>query len=315
MERNVFKLKLFMVIQYIKIVICLACESGETFPLISVLLKKIFCAFFKNRGGFYRFLCRFVSSFKRLTMDSMKNRATVRTYADRPIEPSLLNELLGIACRSSNTGNMQLYSIVLTADAEKKKALSACHFHQPQVCGAPLVLTFCADLNRYKKWCEEYHLQAGVDNVQALTYASVDTVIAAQTFCVAAEEKGLGICYLGTTTYLADAIAEVLGLPPLVVPLVTISLGYPKEKPVQSERLPLRAIVHEESYQDYTSADIKALYAEKENLPENKQYVKINQKENLAQVFAEIRYTKKDNEAFSERFVRTLRQQGFLHDK
>ena len=122
-------------------------------------------------------------------MDSMKKRATVRAYSQQDISPELLDELLEIACRSSNTGNMQAYSIVVSRDPERKKALAACHFNQPQVVNAPVVLTFCADFNRFSKWCAQRNAQAGFNNVQALTYASIDAVIVAQTFCVAPRKK------------------------------------------------------------------------------------------------------------------------------
>ena len=52
-------------------------------------------------------------------------------------------------------------------------------------------------------------------------------------------------------------------------------------------------IVHEEFYHDYTPQDIDRLYAYKESLPENKQFILENNKETLAQVFTDVRYTKK----------------------
>ena len=206
---------------------------------------------------------------------------------------------------------MQAYSIVVSRDPERKKALAACHFNQPQVINAPVVLTFCADFNRFDKWCAQRNAISGFDNIQALTYASIDAVIAAQTFCVAAEDKGLGICYLGTTTYLASEIIDILELPPLVFPVTTISVGYPLEPPKQCERLPLEAVIHAERYQDYTAEDIDRLHFDKEQLPENQHFVEINHKENLAQVFAEIRYTKKDNEYFSHTLAAAVKRQGF----
>ena len=46
--------------------------------------------------------------------------------------------------------------------------------------------------------------------------ASMDTLLVAQTFCTLAEEAGLGICYLGTTTYNPQMIIDTLHLPELV---------------------------------------------------------------------------------------------------
>ena len=107
-------------------------------------------------------------------------------------------------------------------------------------------------------------------------------------------------------------IVRPLQLPELVFPLTTITVGYPDSIPAQVDRLPLEAAVHQETYHDYTSEDIDKLYAYKESLPENKQFIEENQKETLAQVFTDIRYTKKDNEFMSDNLLKVLRQQGFL---
>lgn len=246
-------------------------------------------------------------------LECMKNRRTIRKYTDQDIPESLLNELLEVACRASNTGNMQLYSVVVTRDQAQKEKLSPVHFNQPMIKTAPVVLTFCADANRFVKWAECRKAEAGFDNLQTFIASTIDAMLFAQSFCNAAEEKGLGICYLGTTAYNADKIIDLLSLPRLVVPIVTVTVGYPEEPlPEQVERLPLAAIVHEESYTDYTPAIIDAFYGEKEALEVNKQFVRENDKETLAQVFTDVRYTKKNNEYFSEVLFNVLKQQGFI---
>lgn len=246
-------------------------------------------------------------------IESMKNRRSIRKYTQQDIPNELLNELLETASRASNTGNMQLYSVVVTRDKENKEKLAPAHFNQPMITSAPVVLTFCADANRFVKWAEQRDAKAGFDNLQTFITAAIDAMLFAQSFCNAAEEKGLGICYLGTTTYNTDKIIEALSLPKLVVPITTITVGYPElPLPDQPERLPLEAVIHQESYKDYTAASIDALYKEKEELEVNRQFIKENNKETLAQVFTDIRYTKKNNEFFSEVLVKVLKEQGFM---
>ncbi|MDR3118671.1 MAG: NADPH-dependent oxidoreductase [Mediterranea sp.] len=245
-------------------------------------------------------------------MESMKNRRTVRKYLSKDISSELLNDLLETSFRSSTTGNMQLYSVVITRDPEMKEKLSPAHYHQPAIKTAPVVLTFCADFGRFTKWCEQRRAIPGYDNFQSFMNAFIDAVIAAQTFCTAAEEAGLGICYLGTTTYNPQMIIDILKLPKLVFPATTITVGYPDGIPGQADRLPLNGIIHDERYNDYTPADIDRIYAYKESLAENRRFIAENTKETLAQVFTDIRYTKKDNEALSENFMKALRQQGFI---
>lgn len=241
----------------------------------------------------------------------MKQRRTIRRYQEKDVTPALLNELMEIACRASTVGNMQTYSVVVTRDAAMKEKLSPAHFNQPMVKKAPVVLTFCVDLNRFSKWCEQRQAIPGYDNLQWFVTGAVDALLAAQTFCVAAEEKGLGICYLGTTTYNPNQIIDALQLPKLVFPITTITLGWPDELPEQVDRLPLEAILHQETYHDYSVEDIDRLYAYKESLPENLKFIAENNKETLAQVFTDVRYKKADSELFSEILLETLKKQGF----
>jgi len=245
-------------------------------------------------------------------MDFLNQRRTIRKYTDKPIDSELMNRLLTAACRASNTGNMQAYSIVLTTDADIKKQLAPTHFNQPMTTQAPAVLTFCADFNRFTKWCAQRNADAGYDNFQSFIASAVDAIIAAQTFCVAAESEGLGICYLGTATYNAGEIIDILKLPKLVVPVTAVTVGYPAETPDLTDRLPLRAVVHQETYQDFSADDIDCLYSEKENSDFYKKFIAEHNKETLAQVFTDVRYTRKNNEFFSEKFVAVLKRQGFL---
>lgn len=245
------------------------------------------------------------------TLDLLRNRRTIRKYNDTPIGEELLSELLEVAFRAPTTGGMQLYSVVVTRDNEMKQKLAPTHFNQPTVTSAPVVLTFCADYNRFVKWCEASDAQPGYDNFASFTTAMIDTLLVAQQFNTAAELRGLGCCYLGTTTYNAPQIAEILNLPRLVVPVTTLTVGFPADMPQQVERLPLEAIVHHEQYKDYTTDDIHRLYAEKEALPANKRFVEENGKATLAQVFTDVRYTKKDNEYFSRIWADFIASQGF----
>ena len=72
------------------------------------------------------------------------------------------------------------------------------------------------------------------------------------------------------------------------------------------------AFLHNETYHVYSAKDIDKYYSYKEALDENKEFVKVNGKETLAQIFTDIRYTKKDNELMSASMLETLRNQGFM---
>lgn len=245
-------------------------------------------------------------------MNSMKHRKTIRKYSDRPIPDDVMNELLETACRASTMGGMQLYSIIVTKDEETKKELSPLHFNQPMVMNAPAVLTFCADYHRFTRWCGLKNADAGYDNFESFYNAMIDALLAAQTFCNAAEEKGLGICFLGTTSYNPNEIIDVLHLPELVFPVTTITVGYPAEDPALQDRLPLQGVVHRDRYSDYTDEEIEDIYRYKESLEVNKGFVAENHKENLAQVFTDVRYRRDDNERSSQEMLKALKRQKFI---
>ena len=42
-----------------------------------------------------------------------------------------------------------------------KAQLAPAHFNQPMVTSAPVVLTFCADFNRFSKWCRQRKAEPG----------------------------------------------------------------------------------------------------------------------------------------------------------
>lgn len=245
-------------------------------------------------------------------MKNLTTRRTIRKYSEKEVSEQLLNRLMTEAARTQTMGNLQLYSVVVTRSAEMKQRLAPAHFNQPMVTEAPVVLTICADFNRTSVWARNRKAEPGYDNFLSFQNAAIDALLYTQTLCNLMDEEGLGYCYLGTTVYMPQLIIDTLRLPQLVMPVATLTVGWPAEQPPLSDRLPTESFVHSETYHDYTPDDIDRYYTEKEQLPENLHFCEINQKETLAQIFTDIRYTKRDNEAMSKGFIEALRHQGFL---
>jgi nitroreductase len=245
--------------------------------------------------------------------DTLLNHRSIRKYKQDPIPNTILDYILEAGTRASTTGNMQLYSIIVTTDDDMKEKLSPCHFNQAMIKEAPVTLTFCADFNRFNLWCEQRKAEPGYDNFLSFFTAAIDALLVAQNVCVAAEDAGLGICYLGTTTYMAGKIIDILDLPRGVVPVTTVTLGYPDEWPELTDRLPLKAVVHREKYQNYSEVDIDEHYREKEFMVSYQAFIKEHDKETLAQVFTDVRYKKDDNILFSKSLLDILARQGFMN--
>ena len=247
------------------------------------------------------------------TLNTIFNHVSVREYLDRKVDDETLNLILKAACSGSTMGNMQLFSIIVTRDEEMKKKLAPLHFNQPMATQAPLILTFCADFRRFNRYCEFRDAETeAYSNLQSYHWAVIDALIAAQNACVAAESLGLGFCWLGTITYNVDKFIEVLDLPKHVVPVACIPMGYPVAKPALTQKLPVEAMVHYETYQDYDKENIDRLYAEKEASEETQQLLRENDLPNLAQIFTQKRYTKADNEHFAKVLLDALKKQGFM---
>ena len=245
-------------------------------------------------------------------MKNLTTRRTIRQYSKQEVSEELLNRLMTEAARTQTMGNLQLYSVVVTRSQEMKQRLAPAHFNQPMVTNAPVVLTICADFNRTSVWALNRKAEPGYDNFLSYQNAAIDALLYTQTLCNLMDEEGLGYCYLGTTVYMPRQIIDILRLPKLVMPVATLTVGWPAEEPLLSDRLPLQSFVHSETYHDYTPQDINNYYNYKENLEENRHFCEINQKETLAQIFTDIRYTRQDNEAMSKGLLETLKHQGFL---
>lgn len=246
-------------------------------------------------------------------MDTIFNHKSIRKYKSTPISNEVLEKILTAGTRASNTGNMQVYSMIVTKDESIRKELQGAHFGQSMVTEAPVHITFCADINRFNLWCEQRNAKPAYDNFLWLYNATIDAILASQNVCLEAEKNGLGICYLGTTTYMADKIIEILELPKGVIPVTSVVLGYPDEEPGLTDRLPLEGVVHYEKYNNYAPNQIENIYKEKEESALTKKLIEENQTENLAQIFTDKRYKEADNIHFSNAFLETLKKQGFMN--
>lgn len=244
-----------------------------------------------------------------MDLDRFFKRATVRAFdKQRHIDTATLDTLLEAACHAPSTGNMQLYSVIVTTDAELKAELAAMHFNQPAAVSCDALLTFCADVRRFGKWCDARGASSGLDNAGGRLTAIIDASIFAQQFVAAAEANGVGCCYLGAVTYNIEGFCKALDIPRdgSVIPIFSIAVGYPASVPAPSDRLPLGAVVSREKYHDPSMADIDSWYAEKEALEESKRFVEENNKQSLAQVYAEVRYPEALNRSLGEQLLGEL---------
>lgn len=240
------------------------------------------------------------------------SRRSCRNFKSDKIDSQKLEEIVFKAMKAPTCGNMQLYSVIVTQGEDNKKKLAAFHFNQPAASTAPVILTVCADFNRFTRWCELNNADAGYDNFHSFITAMTDAVIFAQQIVTIAEKDGYGTCYLGTVNYNAKEISDMLKLPKLVAPVASIAIGLPNDEGEKTLRLPAKAIMHEECYREDSNKDIIDFFRVHDSDPLNKIFIEENGKENLAQVFAEVRYPRSTNEAVSKDFLQLLKEKDFI---
>lgn len=190
---------------------------------------------------------------------------SIRQYSSRPLDADFVDRVLGEArAGAPSSGNLNLSSVVKTADPERKAQLFELHEQQAMVLQAPLVLSFCADTYRTRRWLAQRDARLGFADFRSWHVAAFDAIILAQTTALAFESHGLGTCYMGTTLHSMGAIADFLELPENCLPVTSLVVGWPAEAPAPRDRLPARAWIHDERYRRPTAAEIDQHYGDRE---------------------------------------------------
>lgn len=254
-------------------------------------------------------------------IETILRHRSIRRYKPDPVPDEVLNEILEAGVRASSSGNMQTYSIIVTRDRALREQLFVPHMEQSMVLDAPVLITFCADFHRMREWLRLNDAPDNFDNFMSFMIAAIDATLVSQNVALAAESLGLGICYMGSTLANCDQIGRILRLPETVVPVVGFSLGYPDEDPAPRDRLPLAGLVHQETYRDYTDAQIREIYREREvkgwerymAYAELRQMVEASGVENLAQLYTVVKYTRESHQEFSRTVLKYLAEQGFMN--
>lgn len=240
---------------------------------------------------------------------------SVRRFLRRDIAPEVLTDILHAATHASTVGNMQLYSIVVTIDSRVRRELAVDSVDESAAEEAAVLLVFCADVHRFSKWCSQRDTQPEYQNLMWYAHATADALRAAENAAIQAESYGLGVCFVDTVLRSADRLVELLELPRGVVPTAVLAIGHPAEHPPVSDRLPMEAVVHYDRYNRFTSAEIDELWAERETSEQTSVLLERYGVDNLARIFTDFRYPADDNVRYTERYLATLRVQGFLNNE
>jgi nitroreductase len=181
---------------------------------------------------------------------SLLQRRVIRDYLDQPVETSLLDLLLDVAFSAPSKSDYQQATVINVRDPGKRHELGLLTPAMPWVATAPAFLVFCADARRLEQVCMLRGRPKNNRNLEAFFNASVDAALVLQTFMIAATEVGLGTCPISVIRNRLDDVVRILALPPGVVPVAGLTVGYPASEGHISMRLPAAVTRAVDTYND-----------------------------------------------------------------
>ncbi len=200
--------------------------------------------------------------------DSIARRRSIRAFRNDPVPDDAISQMLEAARLAPSGSNKQPWRfIVVTSAAERAKLREIC-LGQAFIEQAPVVLVCCADLDAYSQgatrqryqefiesgvtqtlsgrfseqtfWAERLSAQPVRETV--LVTAIANTYIAITHMILVATELGLGTCWVGALGG-ERGIERFFNLPPSIVAVSVLPVGYPVSVPSPRPRLPLSKIL------------------------------------------------------------------------
>jgi nitroreductase len=191
----------------------------------------------------------------------LMKRRSVRNFKDQSIHQEIIEKLLDAANNAPTGGNIQPISIILIQEIESRHKLAEIVGNQPWVKNAPLSMIFCLDFDRVKRWATINGTEfKGEKAFSHFLIAYADLMCAAQTVVLLAESYGLGSVYVGSIQSSLDDARRLFAIPEYVLPLMVLSIGYPKSIPRRIPKLERDVIVHKEQYRLASNAEIKRAF-------------------------------------------------------
>lgn len=169
--------------------------------------------------------------------EAILKRRSVRSYKDKKVSRSKLNELMKSVRMAPSASNRQDWGFVLVDDHTTKEKLYLAAKEQSFVREAPVVIAGVATNPAEDMSC----------NVNAGT---VDLSIALDHLTLRAAEEGLGTCWIGA--FDQEKTKEILDIPGEYKVIALMPLGYPSQKleKIEKPRKNLEEIVYYNSFED-----------------------------------------------------------------
>ncbi len=173
---------------------------------------------------------------KNAVVDAMMKRRSVRKYTGQKPTDEVIETIVRAGQQAPFAS--QLCSLLLT----RKKAPF----------GAPLWFTICVDMHRMELIMAKRGWKTVANDLSMLIFGIQDAALMAENMVIAAESLGMASCFLGNAFYRVRQIQRRYKLPPRVLPLVEMVMGYPAEDCPPRPRYPLEFTLFEDKYPELT---------------------------------------------------------------
>lgn len=172
--------------------------------------------------------------------DCMKGRRSIRKFTQQPIDHTLLSEIIETASYAPSWKNTQVVRYIAVEGALKDNIADECTSSYPNngsiIKGSPVLIVVTVIKNR----CG-YERDGSFTTRKGDSWQMFDAGIAAQTFCLAAWEQGIGSVIEGI--FDDRKVAELLAIPEEREVAALIPIGYPDEAPAAPRRKPVEELL------------------------------------------------------------------------
>jgi nitroreductase len=167
-------------------------------------------------------------------IQTMLDHKSIRKYSGKMPRKEVIETILRAGQQAPFAS--QYYSILLSRKAKRNP------WH------APLLFTICVDSYKFELIMAKRNWKPATHDLVLLFFGILDASLIAENMVVAGRSLGFGSCFLGTTIFRADIIAEEYKLPKRVLPILQLVMGYPAEDPPTRPRYPLEFTLFEDRY-------------------------------------------------------------------
>lgn len=238
---------------------------------------------------------------------SLTDRVSVRRYERIPLTDAELQFIYDAILNTPTSYNGQQFSVIDVSDQAVKEQLEAL-IGQKQIKTCARFMVFCMDYNKIMQGAaaKGVDMPAFYDTVDGVTVGIIDASLAMMSAIVAVEALGLGCCPIGyARTKDAQAIAEILKLPPHVMVVCGLAIGVPREHNDHKPKQPQSLVIHSNEYRrDDISVEVLAY----DRLIEHYNATRAGATSDNDWVAHIIGYYR---EAMSYRMLQALRDRGF----